>query len=94
MEEPELAFFIDGVFAATFEEENFPEADGRYRYMPWRGPGHYDLATTMRAFGFARCFYEDGPDVVHFTARPDTEYGFLNLSDFQRTPKHLDGYAL
>ncbi|MBW3636143.1 MAG: hypothetical protein KY445_06705 [Armatimonadetes bacterium] len=93
-EEDKLAFYIDGTFAATFVGEAFPSEDGRYRYMPYRGPGHYDLVTTMTAFGFARCFYEDGADVVHFTARPDTEYGFLNLSEFERTPKHLDGYAL
>lgn len=94
MDDPEFSFYIDGVFAATFEEEHLPRSDGRYRYMPYRGAGHYDLCRTIDTFGFARCFYADGPDLVYFTARDAEEYGVLDLSEFERVPKQVDGYEL
>lgn len=93
MDDPKFAFFIDGTFAATFVDA-FPLADGRYRYEPYRGGGHYDLWRTIEAFGSARCFYEIGSDLVYFSARASSDYGFLNLSDFEKVPKQFDGYEL
>ncbi len=51
------------------------------------------MCRTIAAFQFARCFYIDGSDVVHFEARHDG-HQLLNLSNFQRVPKHLDGHEL
>ncbi len=93
MDDPEFAFYIDGVFAATFVDA-FPLTDGCYQYEPYRGAGHFDLWRTIEAFGLARCFYEIGSDLVYFSARDASEYGLLSLSEFERVPKHLDGYEL
>lgn len=32
-----------------------PAAPGRYRYIAYRGPGHYDMQTALKADGIARC---------------------------------------
>lgn len=88
----EFEFCIDGRAVGLFEGA-LPISDGCYRYEPYRGIGHLDMCRTIAAFQFARCFYIDGSDVVHFEARHDG-HQLLNLSNFQRVPKHLDGHEL
>lgn len=35
--------------------QRVPAAPGRYRYMAYRGPGHYDMQMALKADGVARC---------------------------------------
>jgi hypothetical protein len=49
-------------------EQAYPKTAGRYRYMPYRGPGHYMLGRAL-ATGPARCTFESGGGPVHCTVR-------------------------
>ncbi len=89
----EFEFYIDGREVGLFKEA-FPTSAGRYGYEPYRGLGHLDMCRTIDALEFARCFYIDGADVVHFDVRFGDGHGLLNLSNFERVPKHSDGYEL
>lgn len=70
-----------------FEEPEFPNIDGSYRYMPFRGQGHYQLQVALREQGKARCSYESGDKRVEFNVRSCPQYGVLELTDFERKPK-------
>jgi len=86
---PELELRFDGMAVGRFEEPDFPRSPGRYRYEPYRGPGHYEMQTQRRAGGSPRCYY-DAQDVrVTFTVRDCPEYGVLELCDFETTPRNV-----
>src|SRR5437763_16613432 len=53
----ELEFSYEGMPVGYFEEERYPMAPRRYRYMPYRGPGHYEMQTARRAGGRPRCTF-------------------------------------
>jgi hypothetical protein len=82
----ETEFMFDGVAVGFFEEVKPPSSPGLYRYMPYRGPGHYEMQTLRRAGGSPRCYYELDGVRVSFTVRDCPEYGVLELCDFDTTP--------
>jgi hypothetical protein len=41
----ETEFMFDGMAVGFFEEVKPPSSPGLYRYMPYRGPGHYEMQT-------------------------------------------------
>jgi hypothetical protein len=45
----ELKFWYDGEPVGYFETDVAPASPGRYPYVPYRGPGHYALSTSLRA---------------------------------------------
>ena len=86
MEDKELEFIFEGLPVGLFQGPQFPVNDGRYRYEPYRGPGHYGMQTELRKAGSARCSYDSGDARVFFIVRACPEYGVLQLADFQRVP--------
>jgi hypothetical protein len=46
----DLEFTFEGKPVGYFEESECPRVPGRYRYMPYRGIGHYELG--VRRVGF------------------------------------------
>ncbi len=78
----ELEFSYEGTPVGYFEEERYPVAPGRYRYMPYRGPGHYEMQTAHRAGGRPRCTYSANGRAVSFAVVDCPEYGVLELAEF------------
>ena len=80
-----LEFMFDGLPVGVFMEPEYPTGNGRYRYMPYRGPGHLRMQTTLDTAGEAPCYYEVGIDRVCFTVVGATS-GALDLTGFERAP--------
>jgi hypothetical protein len=73
-------------FEFWFEEmpvglfEAIPRAPGRYGYMPYRGPGHFDMQRKLKTGEPAVCYFLDGETEVSFTITGCPEYGVLEVS--------------
>lgn len=79
-------FLFDGMAVGYFEEVEPPRSPGLYRYMPYRGPGHYEMQMVLRGGGSPCCYYEADGVRVSFTVRDCPEYGVLELCDFDISP--------
>jgi hypothetical protein len=82
MARDEREFQFNGMPVGYFETD-LPRASGRYRYVPYRGPGHYEMQIQLRARGAARCCYDAEDLPVWFTVSACPEYGVLELADFE-----------
>jgi hypothetical protein len=76
----ELAFTYKGRPAGCFMEPAFPRAPGRYRYMPYRSLGHYELVKAIRAGGQPLCRMAANPRLT-FVVLACLGYGILELAD-------------
>ncbi|HEX8288064.1 MAG TPA: hypothetical protein VF556_08715 [Pyrinomonadaceae bacterium] len=83
----ELEFFYDGNEVGCFEESEYPLKNGKYRYMPYRGEGHYRMQTAINNSTFPRCYYDKDKERIFFTVIDCPEYGILELATFERTSK-------
>jgi hypothetical protein len=83
MDDDMAGFMFEGMPVGIFMEAEWPREDGRYRYMPYRGLGHYRMQTRRREKGSARCYFDDGRERVCFTVADCPEYGVLVLVDFE-----------
>jgi hypothetical protein len=83
MDADTLEFMFKGMPVGYFEEPEYPRRSGPYRYMPYRGPGHYQMQTQRREKGGVRCYYEVGSGRVSFAVLDCPEYGVLELADFK-----------
>ena len=75
-------FFYQGNPVGYFEEEHLPAALGNYRYMPYRGPGHYRLMGALKSEGPQRCHFEKEGRKLFFTVKAWISTGLLELSEF------------
>jgi hypothetical protein len=73
-----LEFSFRSRVVGYFEEPSFPRTAGRYRYMPYRGPGHYELGQAL-AHGPARCSCVGEDGIVEFDVVSAPEYGVLEI---------------
>ena len=78
-----LEFTYDGKPVGYFEEPECPRVSGRYRYVPYRGPGHYELQLAVRDGKTPRCVVPSNPE-ISFAVLACPEYGVLELSEFSR----------
>jgi hypothetical protein len=76
-----LVFMLDGMAVGHFLGQEYPRQDGRYRYMPYRGPGHYKLGVALREGRSIRCYFETDDGRVSFAVTSCPGYGFLELCD-------------
>jgi hypothetical protein len=81
-----LTFYFGGMPVGRFREGDAPHAPGGYSYEPFRGLGHYDMQTCLGAGGSPRCYYEAEGQNIAFTVNACSEYGVLELCDFEFTP--------
>lgn len=79
-------FYCDGLAVGLFLGVDGPRSSGRHSYEPYRGPGHYEMQSLLRAGGSPRCYYEAEGQRVAFTVAGCPEYGVLELRDFESTP--------
>jgi hypothetical protein len=80
-------FYFDGMAVGHFEQDDYPTTDGQYRYMPYRGPGHYEMQTSLERGDEVRCSYKTRGQHVTFVVRECPEHGALVLADFASSPK-------
>ena len=52
-----LVFYFEDSPVGYFQEPEFPATDGRYSYMSFKGPGHYEMVQTCLNQRVAVCFY-------------------------------------
>lgn len=79
----DLDFSFEGHSVGCFEEPAYPRSAGRYRYMPYRGPGHYDMTQAL-AHGPVRCSFTDGQSICELVVVSVPEYGVLQVETVQR----------
>ena len=81
-EQEAKTFFFEGNAVGYFREEELPTIPGHYRYVPYRGPGHYKLGVALGSLGPQRCHYLTAGERRDFTVRSVVAYGLLDLADF------------
>ena len=72
---------VAGQFVGT---ASYPRTAGRYRYIPYRGPGHLFLQEECRRSGFARCTYDSADGPVTFVVHTVEAVGFLDVEGIDR----------
>ncbi len=76
-------YLADGQPVGFFKTEVAPQGDGRYRYEPFRGPGHFLMGSRLRDGIPVSCYYLNGDRRITFTVDAVPEYGYLQLSRFR-----------
>jgi len=78
-----LEFSFDSLPVGCFEEPDYPRSAGRYRYIPYRGAGHYNMGQAL-ARGPVHCSFKDGDSVYEFVVVSVPEYGVLDIDVVRR----------
>ena len=73
--------FADQAVGHFIEIEEYPARPGRYRYMPYRGPGHLRFQEECARNGLARCAFKTAAGLVTFSARPTEEAAVVSIDD-------------
>jgi len=82
----ELEFRCENMQVGKFVDlDGYPTSSGKYRYMPYRGPGHLRMQDDCRKFGFARCAYVVPDGQVEFVVKITSDYGVLEAEQFSTT---------
>jgi hypothetical protein len=74
--------FNFGTLPVGYFKDEVPTAEGRVRYEPYRGPGHYQMGIALREGKHPRCSYEAGGSIVNFDVIGRPEFGVLELGNF------------
>jgi hypothetical protein len=85
---PSPDFMLNGQPVGYFLEPEYPRHDGHYRYMPYRGFGHYELQIALRDGRRVRCYFDNDNSRVSFAVRDCPEQGVLDLCEFQTSPRN------
>ena len=80
-------FLFEGKPVDYFVSSEYPREPGHYRYIPLRGPGHYELQKRFETADSPVCYYVTGRGFVSFKVRDCPAYGELVLGDFETTPR-------
>jgi hypothetical protein len=68
-------FFED--HAVGYFEDQLPSSPGEYRYMPFRGPGHFRLVEALASSGSQRCYYLIEGKKQYFIVLKTSNHGVL-----------------
>ena|ERR1700722_10405025 len=79
----EIEFSYKDMPVGVFQEEAFPTAPGHYRYMPYRGGGHYEMQKALHAGSRPRCTFRTLDRVVSFAVVDCPEPHVLELVEFR-----------
>jgi len=77
---PEFEF--SGEPVGLFTDGINPNAEGLFRYEPYRGPGHLHMQEQLRKSGSAWCSYVLAGKKTSFVVVGCPAYGVLSLSSF------------
>jgi hypothetical protein len=72
-------FFFEECSVGYFEDQP-PHLPGQYRYMPFRGPGHYRLGQALASSGPQRCYYLAAGEKHFFTVERIPSLHVLEVS--------------
>ena len=72
-------FSFDGNVVGYFESDAFPGVAGRYRYIPYRGTGHYMMGQAVYRGEAPRCHFTDGDAVLAFVVRGLPEVHVIDI---------------
>lgn len=72
-------FFYDEMAVGLLLDSPLPAAPSRWRYEPYRGPGHYELGTRLDAGQQAWCSYVSGDRMVRFLVTGISTHGVLQV---------------
>jgi len=87
-----LEFSYNRMLVGYFQEDTFPTGPGRYRYMPYRGMGHYRMSTQLRQGSRPKCtFVLPDRKTISFVAVEIPEYGVLKIEDVERDSSAVAG---
>ena len=75
-----LHFWFEGNEVGYFED-TLPRAAGRYRYMPYRGPGHSDMQSKLKNGEPAVCHFLVNGLKLRFTVNECPEYGVVSVTE-------------
>ena len=78
----ELEFCYEAMPVGYFVGPMFPSRPGRYRYEPYRGPGHYEMQTALRSGQRPTCTFVSGGRRHSCVVASCPEYGLLQLVEF------------
>jgi len=78
-------FYFKDQNVGYFEDNELPTKTGQYRYMPYRGTGHYALIGALQQGEPQRCHYVVSGAKRYFQVLRWVEYGLLELGDFENT---------
>jgi hypothetical protein len=78
-----LQFYHEGIVVGYFEEEEYPRAPGRYRYMAFRSSGHFRMQTALQAGLQPRCTFRTGDRICSFKVVRYLEPDTLMLQEFR-----------
>ena len=76
-------FLLNEMPVGFFKDGAYPRAPGRYAYEPYRGPGHYKMATLLGGGSVVRCYYDQGEQRISFTVRTLVAYGMIEADTFE-----------
>ena len=79
---PEFTYNGDPV--GLFKHGIAPSFAGEYAYEPFRGAGHYKMATDLDHGARPKCSYIDGGLEVSFDVVAHAAYGVLVLDNFHK----------
>ena len=73
-------FFFDDVVVGQFSTGVYPSQDGEVHYQPFRGPGHMQLQTALKAAGAVACYFKRQDQKVVFRVLGCPRYGVLSIA--------------
>ena len=82
---PENVQFFFGNEVVGYFEEQPPLSAGQYRYMPFRGPGHFRLVQELRK-GPQYCHYVADGETRYFTVERIPSMWVLDVSELVKPP--------
>jgi hypothetical protein len=72
-------FFFEEYAVGYFEDQP-PSSQGQYRYIPFRGLGHYRLVKALASSGSQRCYYLAAGEKRYFTVERIPSLYILEVS--------------
>jgi hypothetical protein len=79
-----VEFTFKGMEVGEFLERDLPSAVGLLHYMPFRGPGHFEMQASLRDGHTAICEATLGVERVEFVVASCPDYGVLQLTRITR----------
>ena len=78
--------FFFGHEAVGYFEDQLPSSAGEYRYMPFRGPGHFLLGQELTRKGPQYCHYVVNGETRYFTVARIPRPNILEVSELVPSP--------
>jgi hypothetical protein len=81
-------FHCEGHAVGYFLMDEFPEQDGKYEYMPYRGMGHYALAKALESGQRAECYFDKAGHRYRFSVVDEkgrADHYTIRITDLRKT---------